>query len=410
MARGLIKGAVCTSRATTRRGALERVFAMLFDGFVYSQMWEDPEVDLAALELQSHHTVVAIASAGCNVLSYLVAGPGRILAVDINPHHLALSRLKLTSLAHLPSHDAFFSFWGAAASDANVEAYERFLKPVLDPDTTRYWERRSLLGRRRIDMFARNLYRHGLLGRCIGLAHWLVRVQGKRLEQLVEARTPAEQREAFERIIAPAIDSRLARALTRTPVPFFALGVPPAQYDELLAACDGDLAALLRSRIQRLACAFPATSNYFAWQAFTRGYDVRQRRAVPPYLRRDVYDVIRARTRRVEIHEASIVSFLRRQPARSINRFVLLDAQDWMAPAVLAALWEEIDRTADPDDTRVIFRTAGEASLLPRKLGAHALDSWQYRQEESRAFHESDRSSIFGGFHLYSRRPQGLAS
>ncbi len=30
-----------------------------------------------------------------------------------------------------------------------------------------------------------------------------------------------------------------------------------------------------------------------------------------------------------------------------MHRYVLLDAQDWMNPAQLAALWQEIDRTAD---------------------------------------------------------------
>jgi S-adenosylmethionine-diacylglycerol 3-amino-3-carboxypropyl transferase len=122
-------------------------------------------------------------------------------------------------------------------------------------------------------------------------------------------------------------------------------------------------------------------------------------------LRREVYEVIRTRIDKVEVHHASLTDFLRRQNAQSLHRYVLLDAQDWMSPAQLASLWAEIDRTADAGDARVIFRTAGAESPLPRKLPAELLAPWLYLEEESRAFHTQDRSSIYGGFHVYVRRP-----
>jgi S-adenosylmethionine-diacylglycerol 3-amino-3-carboxypropyl transferase len=52
----------------------------------------------------------------------------------------------------------------------------------------------------------------------------------------------------------------------------------------------------------------------------------------------------------------------------------------------------------------VIFRTAGEASPLPRKLPAGLLAPWRYLEDESKAWHARDRSSIYGGFHVYVRR------
>ncbi len=49
---------------------------------------------------------------------------------------------------------------------------------------------------------------------------------------------------------------------------------------------------------------------------------------------------------------------------------------------------------------RVIFRTAGEENLLTGRVDETLLSRWDYRQEESRALHGRDRSSIYGGFHL----------
>src|SRR5665811_2189433 len=108
MANLLLEKAAHQERATTKRGALERLFTLMFQGFVYNQIWEDPVVDLQALALKREHRLITIASGGCNVLNYLAADPARIVAVDLNPNHIALTKLKLSALANLPSHDDFF--------------------------------------------------------------------------------------------------------------------------------------------------------------------------------------------------------------------------------------------------------------------------------------------------------------
>jgi S-adenosylmethionine-diacylglycerol 3-amino-3-carboxypropyl transferase len=400
----LLEKAAHQRPANTRRGALERLFTLMFQGFVYNQIWEDPDVDLEALELSSRHRLVTIASGGCNVVNYLAADPREIVAVDLNENHIALTRLKLAALEHLPGYDEFFRFFGHANDKANRDAYDAWLKERLDEETRRYWEKRTPNGRR-INMFARNLYRHGLLGRFIGILHAVAKLHGKRLEDVLDARTIEEQRSAFEREIAPLFDSKSIKLLSKSPVSLYALGIPPAQYDELVSSANGNAIAVLRERVERLACDFPINENYFAWQAFGRGYDIENRMAVPAYLRRDTYEIIRERTDRVSVHHASLTDFLRSQPAQSMHRYVLLDAQDWMNASQLAALWREIDRTADARDARVIFRTAGPESPLPRKLPADLLAPWEYREQESRAWHARDRSSIYGGFHVYARRP-----
>jgi S-adenosylmethionine-diacylglycerol 3-amino-3-carboxypropyl transferase len=405
MANALLEKAAHQRPATTKRGALERLFTLMFQGFVYNQIWEDPDIDLEALELEPHHRLITIASGGCNVLNYLAADPARIVAVDLNDNHIALTRLKLSALANLPDYEAFFRFFGEANDKANREAYDEFLASDLDEKTRRHWEKRGPLHGRRINMFARNLYRYSLLGRFIGILHAVARLHGKRLKKVLDARTIEEQRRAFDRHIAPLFDYKSVRLLSKSPISLYALGIPPAQYDELVSSTNGNAIAVLRERVERLACDFPIHENYFAWQAFGRGYDIENRNAVPDYLREETYEAIRERTDRVEVHHASLTDFLRTQPARSMHRYVLLDAQDWMNATQLAALWAEIDRTADARDARVIFRTAGPDSPLPRKLPASLLAPWTYLESESRAWHARDRSSIYGGFHVYARRP-----
>ncbi len=94
-----LKAAVHRAKAMSRAGALERMFTFTFSNLVYPQIWEDPIVDMRALEIGRGHEVIAIASGGCNVLSYLLDDPGRVTAVDLNGAHVgSWSRLRHPSV------------------------------------------------------------------------------------------------------------------------------------------------------------------------------------------------------------------------------------------------------------------------------------------------------------------------
>jgi S-adenosylmethionine-diacylglycerol 3-amino-3-carboxypropyl transferase len=395
-----LKNAVRRHRALSREGLLEKLFETLFQGLVYTQIWEDPEIDLEALALEPDSHVVAIASGGCNILSYLTAAPARITALDLSLAHVALNRLKLVAASRLPSWEAFYRFFGAADDEGNIRSYERLIAPHLDRQSRLYWEGRSLqqLGRRRISIFARNAYRHGVLGRFIGLSHAVARAYGVDLRELLSARSLDEQRHFFETTLAPLFDKRAVRWATASRLSLYGLGIPPAQYQAL--AGGSDMRHVLRARVERLACGFSLEQNYFAWQAFGRSYADDAQGPLPLYLRREHFDGLRARVHRVEVMNRSITEYLASRPGKSVDRYVLLDAQDWMTDAQLHALWHEIIRTARPG-ARVIFRTAAEPSLLPGRLDGVLLRCWRYEAGLSQALAARDRSAIYGGFHLY---------
>jgi S-adenosylmethionine-diacylglycerol 3-amino-3-carboxypropyl transferase len=398
LARKRLHGAVRRNRVLSPAGLSERLFAHLFTGLVYPQIWEDPDVDMAALAIRPGDRVVTIASGGCNALSYLLADPAAVEAVDLNPAHIAFNRLKLAALGRLPDYDSFYRFFGSANAPENQAAYGRFLKPHLDADTRAYWEKRKLSGRRRISIFSRSLYRHGLLGHFIGMGHHVARLYGIDPRGLLSSTSMEEQRRFFDQSISPLFEKRAIRWVLRQKSSLFGLGIPPQQYDAL--AGGGDMASVLRSRLEKLACGFPLADNYFAWQAFGRSYDPAGQGPLPPYLSRPHFETVRSRADRVTVTNASYTEFLAAKPLASVDRFVLLDAQDWMSDEQLNALWREITRTASPG-ARVIFRTAAEESLLPGRVDPAVLARWDYREDESKALHRRDRSSIYGGFHLY---------
>jgi S-adenosylmethionine-diacylglycerol 3-amino-3-carboxypropyl transferase len=383
-----------------RGGWLDVAFRALFKGLVYPQIWEDPDIDMEALALTPDSHVVAIASGGCNILSYLVANPRHITAVDLSRAHVALNRLKLLAARKLPSWHAYYSFFGSADEKKNIKLYRRFLAPAADKETRAYWEGRRAFGfgKERISIFADNAYRHGLLGRCIGLAHAVARAYGVDPRDFLQVRSLDEQQTYFQSVLSPLFDKRFVRWACARPVSLYGLGIPRAQYAAL--AGGANMADVLRERVQRLACDFGLDQNYFAWQAFGRSYAAGGEGPLPPYLRQANFDTIRDRADRVDVLNTNYTDYLAGRPAQSVDRYVLLDAQDWMSDSDLNSLWSEITRTARAG-ARVIFRTAGEPSILPGRVTDSILSHWRYEAEASRDFTMRDRSAIYGGFHLY---------
>lgn len=386
--------------ALSKEGLLERLFTFLFRGLVYPQIWEDPEVDMKALELGPGKRMITIASGGCNMMSYLTADPAEIIVVDLNKTHVALNRLKLEAARSLPNYQAFFRFFGEANNRDNPAAYDRFIKPKLDAEARAYWEGRDLLLRRRINFFARGLYKRGLLGNFIGYGHFLSRLLGVRLTEAVECRSVEEQRAFFDAKIAPLFESRIVRWLSGQKASLFGLGIPPAQYDSLKQEGGGDMAVVLERRLRKLLCDFPIEDNYFAWQAMARSYGSGDAGPMPLYLQSRHFEGLRERADRVNVHNLSVTERLKVEDDASMHAYVLLDAQDWMTDEQLNELWEEITRTAAPG-ARVIFRTADLPSLLPGRVRDETLNRWDYREEQSLEGIKADRSAIYGGFHLY---------
>lgn len=396
----LLREAVYQNARDKRPGILDRAFAFAFRSMVYPQIWEDPRADMEALRIEPHHRIMTIASGGCNALSYLTANPARVIAVDLNAAHVALVKLKLAAAMHLPNHTTFFRFFGGAADWRNARLYDELIAPHLDAETRAYWEGRELTGRRRIARFSRNFYRYGLLGSFIGMGHLAARMLGGDPKKIMTARSREEQARIFEAELSPLFDTRIVRWATSQRASLFGLGIPPAQYDALCDDGRRPMADVLRERCERLATAFDLNDNYFAWQAFARRYAPSGDGPCPIYLEKDSFATIRSRADRVDVLKENMIHFLKREPAQSLDRFVLLDAQDWMDDGTLNALWHEITRTARPG-ARVIFRTAGEVTILPGRADAAILDQWTYDAATSAAIHAKDRSAIYGGFHLY---------
>jgi S-adenosylmethionine-diacylglycerol 3-amino-3-carboxypropyl transferase len=401
MSAQLIADAVRNGEAQDQPTIWNRIYAFWLRRLVYTQIWEDPEADLAALQLPLGSTIVTISSGGCNALSYLTAQPAQVYAVDPNEAHLALLKLKLAGVRVLSGYSEFWQFFGEAASPANAQLYRDRLRPVLDDEARAYWDKRNVIGRPRHAYFTDGFYRHGMMGRFIGLAHLIARLARIDLAALLSAEIDAPERmEALDRLHR-LFHSRWAHLLAGTPALLYGLGIPPQQ--RALLGGGAPLNEVLYQRLLRLLNGHPCGTNYFAWQALRRCYPGPGDRCLPPYLQRNQFARMRNDAGLIIPVHASLRQFLESLPAREVDAVVLLDSQDWMTADEIRTLWDTIDR-AGSDRARVIFRTAGVESPLEREELAPVREVWRRDEERSTIGYELDRSLIFGGFHCYVRR------
>ena len=400
----LLKKAVNNTSIFSRKGLLDRLFTAWFNRLVYPQIWEDPVVDIEALKIDDKSRIFTISSGGCNVLNYLTQQPELIEVVDLNEAHIALLKLKLTALEQLPSEETFFDFFGKANLQKNIDRYEAYIKPNLDSATLGYWEGRDRPWKRKpISYFTTGFYRKGLLGEFIGLIHWISKRLGYDISKIMLARTVEEQRQFFNEHVAPVFDTRLVKFLSNRAIVLYSLGIPPAQFDEMASESKNSqirMHDLLKERARKLACDFPLETNYFAWQAFNRSYDVKHRKAIPMYLMNEYFDDLKQSINRVNISHLSMTERLKNLPDNSLNTYLFLDAQDWMNAEQLRELWQQINRTA-MTGARVVFRTAGETSPLEDKLPEEILNKWSTNTSVNQYLTQKDRSAIYGSVHLY---------
>lgn len=398
------------SRTSTSRaeiGLADRVHSRLFNALysrslVYTTCWEDPAVDRVALKIRPEDHVMAITSAGCNVLDYALDEPRRIDAVDANPRQTALLELKLAGIRRL-SHDDFFSIFGQGFHLGFDAIYQSALRAQLSPFARNYWDQRRHWFSAELGGF----YFRGLSG-VVARAFRLLLKLSPRLAEGIRAMFSAnsldEQRTIYRRIVCPklwtpSVEWILSRQLTLS-----LLGVPCAQREEVVAEHSRGVAGFIRESMDYLADHIPFRENYF-YAVYLQGHYTLQ--CCPEYLKPEGFARLKGGlVDRIHPHTRTVTSFLADHP-QGISRFVLLDHMDWMSsyrPEALIEEWEQILRRAAPG-TRLIFRSArARPSYLDGlKLAPSGLflrDLLRFDEQEATRLTRRDRVHTYAGFHI----------
>jgi len=104
----------------------------------YANCWEDADVLLKGLAIETGDRVLSIGSAGDNSFSLLLHAPELVVAVDINPIQLQLIQLKKAAMQAL-DHSAFLQFLGFRDCTDRLDLFQK-VKNHLSPTEYTFWK------------------------------------------------------------------------------------------------------------------------------------------------------------------------------------------------------------------------------------------------------------------------------
>ncbi|PSK56029.1 hypothetical protein B9Z65_4907 [Elsinoe australis] len=205
------------------------------DEYIYAFTWEDARADDRLLKITGDDVILAITSAGDNILSYALERPKRIHAVDLNPNQNHLLELKVAAFTALPYPDVWKLF-GEGKHPDFTHLLINSLSPHLSTQAFDYWLHK---GPAIFAPTSPGLYYTGGSRHALNLVRWIGRLLGVTadLHALANAPTLAEQREIWTKRVRRVLLSRLLAYTVVGTERFLwkALGVPQAQRDMIEA-------------------------------------------------------------------------------------------------------------------------------------------------------------------------------
>jgi len=103
----------------------------------YSQCWEDTNIVLSALDVNSEDVVLSIGSGGCNSFSIISKNPAKLFIVDSNNAQIELINLKFCAIKTL-NYNNLLEFLGVTKSTERLYIYKN-IENNLPESTILFW-------------------------------------------------------------------------------------------------------------------------------------------------------------------------------------------------------------------------------------------------------------------------------
>jgi S-adenosylmethionine:diacylglycerol 3-amino-3-carboxypropyl transferase/ubiquinone/menaquinone biosynthesis C-methylase UbiE len=365
---------------------------LINQNYIYTQSWEDGNVDLSAYQLSTTTSVLMITTGGDNVLNYLANGVEHVTTVDMNCHQNHLLELKV-AVVLTQDRDTAMSILGKSDYKLLVEHWGEISEKLSEPART-YWKSRLYK--------FKNFWLSGIVGIFAGIADMSIWFFGLTpvVTALNESKGINEQREIyfnntgkFKKLFnfgSYAMDYL---------IPF--IGVPLRQYQLHTDK------TFIEHLFKRLLVWQDWSVNYF-YGPYTSSSKGWSDSCCPMYLKPEYFDVTKnalaepSKLRIVTSRMDTITSQIK------FNRIVLLDHLDWMDDDMIVKEWERLAELAT-DDCLYCFRsfcmTQPFASL--RHLD-YVVSEKTFNEDDSPARY-GDRVAMYNSIHV-AKRPAGPMS
>ena len=351
----------------------------VFNSVLYSQCWEDPELDRKAFNITENDIIFSITSGGCNLLTFLIDNPKSVIALDLNPHQNYLLELKITAFNYL-SYEQTLEFFGIKNSSKRTDYFE-FLKHDISPEAKIYWEKNTKLIEKGIIHCGRYENYMKLLKTCLNI------LIGKRniisiffTEDVIERKILFEKK--WENLKWKLFTKIL---LSRRTMSFlFDKGFFKYLKEDL------SFGNHFAEKVKKAFLSLPLNENYFLHYILFGNYDENY---LPAYLRKVNYEIIKSRLDRIKIITDSCENYFNILPDNSISRFNFTNIFEWISDEAFENLLKETIRVAK-NYAVITYRNLLVPREHPESLSQNIFSNKQVADE----LHQKDLSFIYNNY------------
>ena len=349
----------------------------VFDGVLYAQCWEDPMVDLKAFQIDANDIIFSITSGGCNVLTFLIENPRKIIALDLNPHQNYLLDLKMAAFKQL-TYEQMLEFLGVIYSFRRVDLYQK-IRFRLQPDSQHFWDKH-------LKEIKEGIIHCGRYERYMHLLKkWFTWLMGK---DLIQELFKTQNQEAQKKLYSTRWDNYRWRIFTRL---FLSRSVMSILFTKTFFSyleSSFSFGKHFRKVIKRCVTELPIQENYFlAYILLDKYFSLDH---LPLYLQKKHFETIRSRLDRIDIKTSSCENYFEGLPDSVISKFNFSNIFEWMPQSAFESLLEETIRIAK-NEAVLTYRNLLVPRSRPAKLG-----KWIYPDRLlAKNLHQQDRSFIY---------------
>ena len=351
-----------------------------FDLVRYANVWEDAEVLCAALRPEPGKRMLSIASAGDNAFALLAAG-AEVVAADLSPAQIALVELKRAAILRL-GYEETLEFLGLRSSPEDRRSIYEDLERDLSRHAREFW-------RERLKEIAEGVVHHGKFEgyfqlfreRLLPLVH-----RRKTVLALLEERDEAGRKEFYRR----TWNNLRWRLLFRIFFSRFTMG-RLGRDPEFFRYVEGSVAERILQRTEYALTALPTHANPYVEYILTGNF----KRALPLYLRPDVYPDLRRNLDRLTLFEGPVQEAAQAHRGEGFDGFNLSDIFEYLDANTSAAVYGSLLETARPG-----ARFAYWNMLVPRRLAMAFPGRVRSLENEAGKLFDRDLAFFYSAFVL----------
>ena len=351
-----------------------------FDLIRYSQVWEDADLLVEALDIRADDTVLSIASAGDNAFALLAQNPNRVYAVDLSFAQIACCELRKAMYSSF-THKEHLVFGGVIRGD--MDRISVFKKLSLSPDVRDYWEEHIALIEKGFMTQGKFEHYFRLFGKKV-----LPLVHSQREIEALTAPKSVDERYAF---YDKVWNNRRWRMMFKVFFSRFVMG-RLGRDKEFFKYVEGSVADRILARTKHAITELDTSRNPYLYFILNGTYS-----SVLPYaLREENYDKIRGNLDKIEFRRASIEEFISGFDGE-LNAFNLSDIFEYMTQEGMDALYESMLQKAASG-----ARFAYWNMLAPRRCSDVLCEKYgvETNEEQNKRFLLKDKAFFYSKFYL----------